>query len=244
MRWVSCLVLAVSISCSAAAEERPDDIIKAAIAAAGGEEALAKFPAGRLVGKGTMSFAGVDTPFTFEQAYHIPGRFRTTIRCEVKGQKWELNQIVNDTVAKQTINGRTIPLSEAAIKELQIAVLLNEIGQLSTLTTDKKFAVKLYKHEKNADPGVLVQVKGFPEIRLGFDRKSGLLVRTAYKTVDADTSKDVDVETTFDDFKAASGLTRPTRCTVIRDGKKVIDMKVEKFTPLDKIDSKAFTLDE
>jgi len=233
------------LSLTALAQERPEDVVKSAIAAAGGEDVLAKYPAGRVVGKGTMSFAGSETSYTFEQMYQVPGRCRTVVRCEVKGQKWELVQIVNDAAAKQTINGRPIPLSDTAMKELQMAAILNDIGQLTPLASDRKFSIKSLKQEKAADTtALLVQVKGYPEIRLNFDRKSKHLVRCAYKGVDPDSSKEVELETSFDEFKSVSGLTRPTRSTVMRDGKKVIEMQVEKFTPLEKFDQKAFSLDE
>jgi hypothetical protein len=242
---IGALFLAISVAFSAKAEERPEDVVKSAIAASGGENLLSKYPAGRVAGKGTMTFGGSDTPFTYEQAYHVPGRFRTHVRCEVKGQKWELIQLVNDAVAKQTINGRPIPLSDAAMKELQMAMILNDIGQLSPLTTDKKFTLKIMKQEKGAETiGLFVQTRGHADIQLGFDRKSGHLVRCVYRGTDPDTAKLVELETTFDDFKAVSGIIRPTRSSVSRDGKKIIEMQVDKFTPLEKVDPKAFTLDE
>src|SRR5262245_58459604 len=87
MRWIVCVAALAMGGGSVAGQERPDELVKAAVFAAGGAETLSKYPAGRVIGKGTMSFSGVDTQFTCEQAYHIPGRFRTVVRCEVKGQK-------------------------------------------------------------------------------------------------------------------------------------------------------------
>jgi hypothetical protein len=229
----------------ALAQDKPDEIVKAAIAAAGGDELLMKYPAARVVGKGTIAFGPADTPFTFEQAYHLPGRFRTIIRTEVKGQNWEMMQLVNDSVVKETINGRLMPLTDAGLKELQMAAVLNEIGQMTPLVTDKKFTLKPVKQEKGASTaGLLVLVRGFPDVRLTFDKKSGNLIKSAYKANDPDTAKEVEMETTFEDFKTVSGITRPTRSVVTREGKKVLEMQVEKFTPLEKVDPKAFTLDE
>jgi hypothetical protein len=246
MRFLFCyLVFAALLSLPVAAQDRPDDLLKAAIAASGGEDVLTKYPAGRVIGKGTLIFGGSETAFTFEQAYHVPGRFRTLVRCEVKGQKWEMIQLLNDAVAKQTINGRPIPLSDAALKDLQMAAVLNEIGQLVPLTTDRKFTLKLNKQEKGMDTiGLFVQTRNHSDVQLAFDRKSGHLVRCTYRGVDPDTAKLVDLETSFEDFKTVSGLTRPMRSQVTREGKKIVEMQVEKFTPLEKVDPKAFTLDE
>ena len=57
-------------------------------------------------GEGDHDLRGAETPFVCEQSYQIPGRLRTVVRCEVKGQKWELVQVLNGEKAAQTINGR------------------------------------------------------------------------------------------------------------------------------------------
>ncbi len=245
MRLLTCCLLLVLGSAAAGQPEKPQDLVKAAVVAAGGNDKLSKFPAGRVVGKGTMTFAGVETPFTFEQAYHVPGRFRTVVRCQVKGQKWELLQVVDGATAKQTINGRVVPLTDAGIKELQLAVVLNEIAQLTPLVADKRFTLKPDKQLKGLDAaGFVVQVRGYPDLRLAFDRDSGHLARIAYRDTDPDIAKEVDTELSFSDFKEVGGLTKPMRSVVSRDGRKVADLTVEKFTPLEAIDPKAFKLEE
>jgi hypothetical protein len=151
---------------------------------------------------------------------------------------------VDGETAKQTINGRVVPISDSAMKELQHALLLAEVAQLTPLTTDRKFTLKPDKQTKGPDAsGILVQVRGQPDLRLAFDRKTRHLTRIAYKATDPDTAKDADTEMTFSEFNDVSGLTRPTRTLVTRDGKKVLDLTVEKFTPLEKIDPKAFTIE-
>jgi hypothetical protein len=225
--------------------ERPEEVVRAAVAAAGGAETLAKYPAGRVVGKGTMTFAGVETALTFEQVYRVPGRFRTTVRCEVRGQMWELVQVVDGATAKQTINGRVVALNEPGLRELQLAVLLNEVAQLTPLAADRRFGLKADRQLKDPQlAGVLVHVKGYPELRLAFDRKTGHLVRIAYKDTDPDTAKEAETEIAFAEFQTVSGLTRPTRSVVTRGGKPVADLTVEKFTPLEKVDTKVFTIEE
>jgi hypothetical protein len=81
MRWVFGVPLIVAAVAGAAQPERPEELLKPAIAAAGGAEVLAKYPAGRLVGKGTMTFAGTETPFACEQSFQIPGQLRTVLKC-------------------------------------------------------------------------------------------------------------------------------------------------------------------
>lgn len=245
MRAMLCAA-GLAVACGfATGQDKPDDVVKAAITAAGGPEVLAKFPAGRVVGKGTMSFAGAEAELAFEQAYHLPGRFRTVVRTEVKGQKWELLQVVDGATAKQTINGRVVPLTDAGTRELQLAVLLNEVAQLTPLAADKRFTLKPDRQLKGPDAvGLVVQTRGYADLRLAFDRKAGHLVRIAYRDTDPDTAKEAETELTFADFKSVEGVTRPMRSVVSRDGKKVVELAAEKFTPLEKIDPAAFKLDE
>ena len=244
MRWMLCGLAAIVGLGAAAQSERPDAIVKSAIEAAGGAEALAKYPAGRVAGKGTMTFAGSEAALSFEQIYHIPGRFRTVIRCEARGQKWELVQAVDGATARQTVNGRVVPLNDPGLRELQLAVLLNEVSQLTPLVADRRFVLKPDKLQKGPEVAVLlVGVKGYPELRLAFDRNSGHLVRIAYREADPDTGKDADAEIAFSEFRTVSGITRPTRSVVSRGGKVVADLTAEKFTPLEKVDPMVFAIE-
>ena len=87
-------------------------------------------------------------------------------------------------------------------------------------------------------------MRGFSEIRLGFDRETGRLVRIAYKSSDPDAAREVETEMTFSEFKEVSGLIRPMHCVLTRGGKSCLDLTIEKFTPLEKIDPAVFTLPE
>ncbi|HSQ58231.1 MAG TPA: hypothetical protein VLM40_21075, partial [Gemmata sp.] len=165
MRWGFSSFVAIIAGAVAAQPERPDTVVKAAIVAAGGAEKLARYPAGHVAGKGTMAFAGQETALTFEQSYHIPGRFRTVVQCEIRGEKWELVQVVDGALAKETINGRAVALNDAGIRELQLAVVFNEIAQLSPLLLDKRFVSKPDKTQKAPEmAGIAVHVKGYPEL--------------------------------------------------------------------------------
>jgi len=242
MRWTLGVLVAL-VPIPVAAQERPEDLLGAAITAAGGSELLTKFPAGRTTAKGTIFDGGTEVPVVVEQVYHVPGRSRTVIRGEPRGQKLELVQVVNGPVARQTVNGTAVPLTEATTRELQTAALLLEVGQLTPLLTDKKFTLKLEKPGKGSD-AVVVQVRGYPDLRLGFDRKTGHLVRISRKYTDPDAAKDVELEQVFSDFKPFAGLVRPTRTVVFKDGRKVLDLVTATFTPLEKVDAKVFATED
>lgn len=243
MRVILCVALAVAALLPVTAQDKPDDLVKAAVKAAGGADTLAKYPAGRAVGKGTLFFATANREFTFEHAHHTPGRFRSRVTCEADGGAMEIVQVVDGQTAKQRVNGRAVPLTDAGVRDMQLAVLLNEVVQLSPLSADRKFTLRADRQLRGSDAtGMVVLVRGFPDLRLSFERSSGHLVRIAHRSADPETGKEGDLETTFSEFKETAGLVRATRSLVTRDGRKVADLVVEKFTPLERIDPDAFTL--
>ena len=60
MRTLLCVALAVAVLLPVTAQEKPDDLVKAAVRAAGGSEVLAKYSAGRTAGKGTLFSAAAN----------------------------------------------------------------------------------------------------------------------------------------------------------------------------------------
>lgn len=243
MRALMCAVFAVAVLLPVTAQDKPDDLVKAAVTAAGGADALAKYPAGRVTGKGTLFFPAANREFTFEHAYHTPGRLRSRVTSEADGGPIELLHVVSGATAKQRINGRAVPLTDAGVRDLQLAVLLNEVSQLTPLTADRKFVLRADRQLRGPDAsGLVVLVRGYPDLRLAFDRSTGHLTRVAHRSADPETGKEGDLETTFSDFKDVAGLVRPARSVVTRDGRKVAELVVEKFTPLERIDPDAFAL--
>jgi hypothetical protein len=228
---------------AAAQDGKPEDVVARAIEAAGGAEVLNKYPAGKVTAKGTLTAAGADVPVVVEQSYHVPGRARTVVRMEPKGQKQEVLHVVNGAKVRYAINGVPVPATEAAAKEIQFAAMLLEVGQLTPLLSDRKFTLKPDRAAKGDLAGVVVQAKGYPDVRLGFDRKTGHLIRVTRRMLDPDTLKEGELEQTFSDFKPFAGITRPTRVVVTRDGQKVLDLTTESFTPLEKVDAREFATD-
>ena len=239
----SVLLLALAAGVSAQ-DGRPEDVIARAVEAAGGAAVLNKFPAGRVVARGVLVAGGDEVPVVVEQVFHVPGRSRTVVRMEPKGQKQEVLHVVNGPRVRYAINGTPVPTTDAAAKDLRHAALLLEVGQLTPLLTDRKFTLKPDKAAKGDLAGVLVQVKGFADVRLGFDRKTGHLVRVARRVIDPDTGKAGELEQVLSDYKAFGGLSRPTRATLSRDGQKVLDLTTESFTPLEKADANEFRTED
>jgi hypothetical protein len=219
-----------------------EEVVRSAIRAAGGEETLNHFATGQVIGKGTLLAQGGDVPFTFELDYELPDRFRMVIHRTVKGHSQELIQVVNHGEARQFVNGKKTRLSDAASKEILTAASVNECGLLTPLLNGQRYSVKRDKSSLVGVNGLIVQGHGLPEVRFAFDASSGHLVRVAYKSIDTDTSKEAELVTSFEDFRTFSGLTRSMKSSVSLDGRKVLDLQIEKFNALDKVDPGVFAI--
>jgi len=235
------LLLAVPLV--AADDGRPDEVVRAAIVAAGGADILAKYPAGRTTAKGVMIAAGIEAPVTIEHTFHVPARSRSVFRTELKGQKQEIVQVVNGEKMRTTLNGATIPTTDAAAKEVHMGALVLEVGQLTPLLTDRKFTLKHDASVRGGElVGVIVHTKGLPDLRLAFDRKSGHLVRIVRRGLVA--GREPESEQVLGGHKSFDGLIRPTTTILFREGVKVLELTAESFTPLEKVDAAEFSVTE
>jgi hypothetical protein len=89
--------------------------------------------------------------------------------------------------------------------------------------------------------GVLVQAKGHRDVKLYFDKESGLLVKREQSVLDPMSGKQVVQEVTFADYKEKDGVKVAHTLAMSRAGQKLIEAKVTEFEFLDKPDPKLFT---
>ena len=110
------------------------------------------------------------------------------------------------------------------MKEKQI-----ELSVLEEIKIDGKPAV-----------GVLVKSMGKRDVKLYFDKASGLLVKLEHQVLDPASGKEVRQEVIFSDYQQSDGLKHYKKIVALRDGKKVIDAKVTEMEFFRKLDEKVF----
>src|SRR5262245_16838017 len=92
-----------------------------------------------------------------------------------------------------------------------------------------------------AAAGVRVACKGHRDVKLYFDKKSGLLVKSEATVKDAMTGgKEVTEETFFDDYKAVEGVQVPHRQAVKRNGQDFFSGEVTEAKVLQKLGDAVF----
>lgn len=245
---VMCLI--VLFAGAAAAQENPAvAVVKAAIEAHGGADALNKARTGRSVGTGSMTTQGREMKIAANSAYALPEKYRMDVVVDLGGSKLIVQQILNGKKIKVSakLNGTEQPTDPRVKEETIQAGLLQDISLLTPLL-DKKYTLKL---EKDADVSgqsaavVLVSGGGLKDTRLFFDKKSNRLVKTQRRGF-ANGDKgvvEVEEEIYLSDFKAFDKALLPTAMVVNHDGKKFMAMTVTEIKFAEKIDDKEFAID-
>jgi hypothetical protein len=191
----------------AAAQTEARAIIEKAIAAQGGMDKLALPLAVQTRIKGTMvAPAPISGDIVIEgDLFTQPkGPQKFSLRVETLGQKIELSHVSTGDRGWKSLNGAVSDLDAAELEEDRISMHVDRVTALVPLLADKGFTLTALGESKvNNQPalGVKVELKGQPEVRLFFDKQSGLLVKTEHQGKDPATGKQVLQEEYFSDYR-------------------------------------------
>ena len=93
------------------AQEEATAVVKKAIEAAGGAEALDKYQAGRIEGKGKISLLGQEIEFEMTSLFQMPGKLKNVIEMQVMGTPITVNQVINGERVVMKVNGMEQPVN-------------------------------------------------------------------------------------------------------------------------------------
>lgn len=241
-RWLLGVAVLAGGMLPAAAQDRPEDVVKKAIAAHGGLDALKKFPAATIQGKGKLFVANAELPFAGSIVFQSPGKVRLEIVAEAGGRKVTLLQVVNGEAVKQTENGMPSKLDEATKAELRQSTMMQDMSLLFPLLDSARYTLGAEKDVQAAGTTcavVLVKAKGLNDTRLYFDRKTGRLVQMERKGRNPE-GKEINEVSVFSDFKPAGPILVPMKTVVTHDGRPFMEVTVTEYKPLEKTDDKLF----
>jgi hypothetical protein len=247
------LIAAVLVAGAAAADEKAEAVVKKAIQAHGGADALTKYKASKYSMKGELPVAGTDTEFTGDMAFMAPDKFRMDLSLEVMGMKVAVHQVANGekVTRKVKVGDMDVPSGDDAAQEIKFAVAGRQAQTLTPLLESEKFAIKAADDEDvNGKKAAVVVAtpKGFDkEMKLYFDKDSGMLVKTAHKGKgpgEGGAQVDVYQESYFSEFQKVNGIQVATKVVVHHDGKKFMTATLSDYQVLEKLEEKEFTVDE
>jgi hypothetical protein len=225
------------------AQEEARAVLDKAIKAHGGEDKLAKLNVTRTKAKGTVNIQGQDVDFTSDSAVQMPNKERNDLQLDIAGQKVTLLQIFNGEEGWLSLPGGQIrEITGDQLGEMKNSAYANWLESLLPLTKEKEFTLTPLPEVKVKDKaavGIKIQAKDRPDIKLYFDRESGLLVKSERDSKD-ETGNVLRLESTYSDFKKVDGVVQPMKILANRDGKKFMEIEITELKFPEKLDSKLF----
>jgi hypothetical protein len=214
-----------------AGDARPDDarqaqaVVDRAIRAHGGLERLAKTQLMIRKATGVMSLFGQDVPFSDELILQLPQRWRLTLEAGPAGQKAQFLLIVNDKQAWQSDGSAVAEVAKERLGELREEAYLLWLTTLVPLKKESGFTLATSAgakvHDQEASV-IKVARQGHAEIKLYFDKQTGLLIKAEHQTRDA--GLEVTKEYVYSGHKEVEGVQLPTKSVELTNGKKLTEL--------------------
>jgi hypothetical protein len=215
-------------------------VIQRAVDAHGGIDRLAKLKSQVRTMKGELNFGGA-VPATCEVSCELPGKSRWAYVLDKGNQKAQITLVINGDKGWQAGGGGTKEMSKQQFDEVEEELYVLWITSLLALR-DQGFELAALPEIKVADQpaaGVKVARKGRPDLKLYFDKKTGLLVKVERKGTEAGT--EIAREYFFSEPKEFDGLKLPTRQVVFDNGnRKVLEWSSISYKLPGKVDDSAF----
>jgi hypothetical protein len=239
MRTRICLASALALMAAGlvrSGEESARSLVDKAIEAAGGAKTLAKHQAATWNEKGTYYGMGDGLPYTATYAVQWPKQTRMEVKdvftVVLNGDKgWKKGQDETKEMTKEELDQQGHELKAGWIASLlplnDRAFTLKKLGDI--------------KVEDQAAAGVLVTRKAHPDVKLYFDKNTGLLVKTEHRAKAAEEEfKEVTQETYLSDYREVDGAKVPHKIVVKRDGKNYVEAEVSNYKAKGKLDNSVF----
>jgi hypothetical protein len=230
MRYALGLVAAAVLVGRSSADDAADALrtVEQAIAAHGGSEQLAKLKHVSYSAKGSMFAGDMLKPMSREAQLALPDKCRWTF--EITGTPLKMVFVVNGTKGWQMSQGASEPMGGPLLEELTEQSNALALGQLLPLRDNKVVTLATLPEAKvGGEPAVGVRAsrKGFPDVDLYFDKKTGLLSKLGYKGKEA--GRVVLKEVEYSKYKSVDGLMVPGKLAERMEGKPTFELTVEKY---------------
>jgi hypothetical protein len=250
-------------------EAKARAIIDRALEAMGGAEKLAQvkavswkakgmaynLPPGIVPNKGKDGAAPADKPvgarYIRDVMVQWPDQFKTTVDTELGNKKMAFAVVINHNQGWMQFMKKTlVPLQGPALADQKEDLYSNWVATLIPLRDPKQFKLStLDEIQVDGRPAVGVQVTsaGHHDIRLYFDKETGLLVRrdSHFREPRTRSNEDPDKkegiqEAYFTNYKEIDGARLPMKFTLKRNGKVFAEEEVIDWKAVPKLDDSVF----
>ena len=239
--WGFTLLGLVAAAATARAADRDAAlaVIDRAIRAQGGADALSR---ARVVSRTTSGFVmqgGKQVPFAGTTLLRLPDQVRLALTLD---KRFPIVTVVNGDKGWQLPPGGSVTeLTREHLREIREEAYVWWLTTLVPLRKESFTLTPLPDIKVNGEPaaGVKVASPGHSDVRLYFDKRTGLLARLERRASEVGVL--VDKEYLYTDYKTFDGVKLPTKETVNLSGKKWQEAVTESCKFLTHIDEKEFS---
>jgi outer membrane lipoprotein-sorting protein len=240
--WAAALAAALLPAGGARADEAAGAraVVEKAVRAKGGAAAIDKYHCQTTKADGKFYGMGEAVNFTAKGWFEFPGRSR----MEIDAAGFAFVQVVAGGKGWVSTGGVTHEMTKEQLAEAGEDRYANGLARLTPLLQEGFKLSPLGETKVDGKPavGVKVEHKGHREVRLFFDKDSGLLLKMERKATDflaRDTS--YTAETTFGDYRKTDGIQVAYKFAIRRDGKLYAEYENTEVKFSEKLDDKLFT---
>jgi hypothetical protein len=204
-----------------------DEIVKRAVEAHGGEEAVAKFTVMQVRGRGKLTIpTGAQYDVTLETWALVPGKFKSVWQFTVSDKPITTVNIVNGRRGWKRTNGATEPMTDEGLAEVKEQMHAESLDKLLALRDAGTTLTPLGEDQVQgrAVVGLLVRAKDRRDVRLYFDKATGLLAKRENTTLDRPTGQLVKQEVFFSNYQQTEGVRHWTRIVIHLTGNPLLEM--------------------
>ena len=235
------LITAVLVTPVAACADEPPEVkavIDRAIKAAGGADKLAQLKAG------VWSSRSAGRPTETKLYGQLPNQFRLDSERTVDGKPVVVTRVI-DGATGWVKQGETVtPMSPEQVAGMRATYYHKAAAQtLLPLRDPGTTLVPLGEVLVNGRPtiGVRVLHKDVPELRLFFDKETGLVAKGEARVREKPNGPEVLMEEYYSDYREINlGVKLPHRTKSVRDGKPIREVEMTGFRAVPKLDAALF----
>jgi hypothetical protein len=232
MRWF-CAAVAVGLLAllappAPASDDAARAVVEKGIKAQGGAIKLSGSRVMRITLQGRISQrpGPVTRPVIIEKSTQMPDLYTTEIRVADNGKEVVQTQFFCGENVYIWADGILRSMPRQAAAEMLASSQAEDLDRLDFLADERcqVTSIPYTKVEARDAAGVLVQVKGRHDVKLYFDKQSGLLVKREHQLRDSATGKEIIQEVIFGDYVAQPGGVKAClKVTIYRDGRQFLE---------------------
>jgi hypothetical protein len=209
----------------------PQAILDRAVEAEGGAAKLTQQKAISWKGKGTFYGLGMPIEFTGDWDIQPPKQMRNVIEIDVNGMKIQITTILNGDKGWVVTMGNTEEMNADQLASAQEEMYAGRVATLVVLKEPKYKLSPLGESKVGDKPvvGVKVSSEGHKDIKLYFDKKTGLMIRSERKAKDPMAGQEYTQDTYYSDFQDFGGIKRNKKLTIKRDGNDFVTMEITDY---------------